>query len=384
MEMPRYGTLEMSSKKRQIMAQSRSWLTAAAGLALVLSLAAGCKNQQTAEQAAPRSDQQISGDIQSKIQAESALGGQNIQVSVSNGVATLSGTVTDDASRALAANDSGTVNGVRTVVNNLNVQPAQHAAAAPEPAPAPAPREARRQETKHESRYLEQASAAPPPQPMPQPVRSAPPVSAAQPQAPAPPQPPRPVVQQLTLEEGTVVPVTLTEALDSKTAQPNDVFHASLSSDLMSQGVVVIPRGTPVLGRVVDVKEAAHFKGSALLTIELTQLTARGRKITLVTDTYSKTGAGRGKNTAEKSGGGAAFGALVGALAGGGKGAAIGALAGGGAGAGVNAVTRGQQAQIPSETLVEFRLQSPITVSVTIPQGRQQYDPNSDPHLQQR
>jgi hypothetical protein len=192
-------------------------------------------------------------------------------------------------------------------------------------------------------------------------------------------------VQQFTLEEGTVVPVTLTEALDSKTAQPNDVFHASLSSDLISQGVVVIPRGTPVLGRVVDVKEAAHFKGSALLTIELTQLTARGRKITLVTDSYSKTGAGRGKNTAEKTGGGAAFGALVGALAGGGKGAAIGALAGGGAGAGVNAVTRGQQAQIPSETQVEFRLQSPITVSVTTsPSGRQQYDPNNEPQLQQR
>jgi hypothetical protein len=193
------------------------------------------------------------------------------------------------------------------------------------------------------------------------------------------------VVQQLTLEAGTVVPVTLTEALTSKTAQPNDAFHATLAGDLMSQGVVVIPRGAPVLGRVVDVKEAAHFKGNALLTIELTQLTARGRKITLVTDSYSQTGAGRGKNTAEKTGGGAALGALVGALAGGGKGAAIGALAGGGAGAGVNAITRGEQAQIPTETRLEFRLQSPITVSVTTtPGGRPQYDPNPEPQLQQR
>ncbi|HEV2487959.1 MAG TPA: BON domain-containing protein [Terracidiphilus sp.] len=380
MEMPRLGTLEMSSKKRQIMAQRGSWLAAAAGMALALSLAVGCKNQQPAEQPATRSDQQISSDIQAKIQAESALGGQNIEVSVANGVATLSGSVTDDASRALAGNDSGTVNGVRTVVNNLTVQPAQHAQVPPAPAQAP-------RETQHERTYQKQASAVPPPQPMTQPVRSAPPVSAAQQQAPAPapPQPPRPVVQQLTLDAGTVVPVTLTEALDSKTAQPNDVFHASLSSDLISQGVVVIPRGTPVLGRVVDVKEAAHFKGNALLTIELTQLTARGRKITLVTDTYSKTGSGRGKNTIEKSGGGAALGALIGALAGGGKGAAIGAVAGGGAGAGVNAVTRGEQAQIPSETQVEFRLQSPITVSVTTsPSGRQQYDPNNDPQLQHR
>jgi hypothetical protein len=387
MELPRPGTLEMSSSKRLIKALSRSRLTAAAGLALALSLAVGCKNQQTAEQPAPRSDQQIATDIQAKIQAESALGGQNIQVGVSNGVATLSGTVTDDASRALAGNDSGTVNGVRTVVNNLTVQPPQHASAAQAPAhQAPTPRKSRRKETQRDRRYQEQASAPPPPQPAPQPVRSAPPVSPAQPQAPAPapPQPPRPVVQQFTLAEGTVVPVTMTEALDSKTAQPNDVFHASLASDLMSQGVVVIPRGTSVLGRVVDVKEAAHFKGNALLTVELTEIAARSRKITLVTDSYSKTGAGRGKNTIEKSGGGAALGALIGALAGGGKGAAIGAVAGGGAGAGVNAVTRGEQAQIPSETRLEFRLQSPITVNVTVPQGRQQYDPNSDPQLQQR
>jgi hypothetical protein len=192
------------------------------------------------------------------------------------------------------------------------------------------------------------------------------------------------VVQQFTLDAGTVLPVILTEDLTSKTAQPNDVFHATLSTDLMSNGVVVVPRGSAVVGRVTDVKEAAHFKGNSLLMIELTQLSARGRKVTLVTDAYSKTGAGRGKNTLEKSGGGAALGAIIGAIAGGGKGAAIGAIAGGGAGAGVNAVTRGEQAEIPSETRLEFRLQSPITVSVTTGGGRMEYERNADPQLQQR
>ena len=42
------------------------------------------------------------------------------------------------------------------------------------------------------------------------------------------------------------------------------------------------------MGRVVEVHEAAHFKGSALLTVELTEVTSRGRKITLVTDSYRK------------------------------------------------------------------------------------------------
>jgi hypothetical protein len=376
MEMQASGIPDKFSNIRQILAKKHLWLTAVAGVALVLTMAAGCKHQQGAPEA--RTDQQITSDIQAKIQGESALAGQNIQVNVANGVATLNGTVGDDASRALAANDSGTVAGVKTVVNNLTVQPAQQTSMAPAVAQVP------QKESQRERSNQQQARAVPQPQPQsqPQPAAYTPPAPA---QAPAPAAPPRPVVQQITLEAGTVVPVTLTEALDSKTAQPNDVFHGTLASDLVSSGLVVVPRGSTVLGRVVDVKEAAHFKGNALLTIELTQLTARGRKVTLVTDSYSKTGAGRGKNTAEKTGGGAAFGAIVGALAGGGKGAAIGALAGGGAGAGVNAVTRGQQAQIPSETRLEFRLQSPITVTVTTsPSGRQEYNQNPDPQLQHR
>jgi hypothetical protein len=143
--------------------------------------------------------------------------------------------------------------------------------------------------------------------------------------------------------------------------------------------MVAIPQGSSVTGRVIDAQDAAHFKGSALLSIELTAITARGQHIQVVTDSYAKQGAGRGKNTAAKAGGGAALGAIIGALAGGGKGAAIGAAAGGGLGAGVNGVTRGQQVEIQSETLVNFRLQSPI--SVTTAQSIRNYD---NTQLQQR
>ena len=72
-------------------------------LAVIVGLAAGCKMKQQSA----RTDQQIATDIQAKIKGESALAQQNIQVTVANGVATLNGTVTDDASRSLAANDSG-------------------------------------------------------------------------------------------------------------------------------------------------------------------------------------------------------------------------------------------------------------------------------------
>ncbi len=360
------------------------WRAGAVALALVIGLAAGCKKQQ----AAVPTDQQITSDIQAKINGETALAGQNIQVSVVSGVATLNGTVTDEASRALAANDSGTINGVKTVVNNLTVQPAQQAAAAPPtsaPAaqtPAPAPDRSARDKRRHRDRMQDQRPV-PAPGPPQQMADSTPPQPV---QAPAPPPaPPRPVVKEITLPAGTIVPVRITETLDSKTAQPNDVFHGSIAGDLGTQGVIAVPHGSPVMGRIVDVKEAAHFKGASLLSIELTQVNARGKRITLVTDTYSKEGAARGKNTAAKAGGGAALGAIIGALAGGGKGAAIGGLAGGAAGTGVNAATRGQQAVIPTETLINFRLQSPITLTVTIPPSGN--DANSeirDPQLEHR
>ena len=391
-EMAFHRFINPSAMAKPFFASSRTFLPVAAGLLLALGLMAGCKNLQSSPQPEVRTDQQVSSDIQNRIQGESALAGQNIQVSVSNGVATLNGTVSDEASRALAANDSGTVSGVKTVVNNLIVQSAAQRPA-PMAAPTPAPAESRKQET-HLNRRPVLAKAAPEPsQPEPQPVQqqmnNAPPQQQAV-APPPPPAPPKPVTQQYTLDSGTVVPITITEALDSKTAQPNDVFHATLASDLVSNGMVVIPHGSPVLGRVVEVHEAAHFKGAALLTVELTQVSARGRKITLVTDSYSKEGAARGKNTAMKAGGGAALGAIIGAIAGGGKGAAIGAAAGAGAGTGVNAVTRGEQAQIESETRLEFRLQSPVTVSITTTPGaanqgaRQPYESNSDPSLQQR
>ncbi len=117
----------------------------------LLVLGAGCKNpfvhedqpapaaqqaarRRPAAQPAPpaaRDDQQIASDIQAKISAESALNGQNIQVNMANGVATLTGKVDNDASRALAAADSASIDGVRTVVNNLVVAPPQTAKAPP-------------------------------------------------------------------------------------------------------------------------------------------------------------------------------------------------------------------------------------------------------------
>ena len=95
--------------KLEIIASEHLSRAGVVAVALVLGMAAGCRNSQPV-----RTDQQIATDVQAKIQTESALNGQNIQVTVANGVATLSGSVTDEASRALAGNDSGSISGVKS------------------------------------------------------------------------------------------------------------------------------------------------------------------------------------------------------------------------------------------------------------------------------
>ena len=169
----------------------------------------------------------------------------------------------------------------------------------------------------------------------------------------------------MTIPAGTVIPIRMTDALDSQTTQPNTIFHASLGGDLIVDGMVAARTGAAVVGRVISAKDATHFSGSSELSIELTRIDTVSGTMNIVTDAYTKQGNGRGKNTAVKTGGGAALGAIIGALAGGGKGAAIGAVAGGGVGAGANGITRGQQVQIPSETPVTFHLQTPVSVSTS-------------------
>src|SRR6266702_2503099 len=108
---------------RAVNTKSSVPMLVAATLFVLLTFNLGCKRQANtaAQQPAPRTDQQITNDIQAKINGESALNGQAIQVAVQDGKATLVGQVGDGASRSLAANDAGSVDGVKTVVNNLEV-----------------------------------------------------------------------------------------------------------------------------------------------------------------------------------------------------------------------------------------------------------------------
>ena len=335
-------------------------------LVAILTVGVGCTK-------APN-DAQLASDIQNRLVSDSGLQGKQLGVKAENGTVTLTGTVDNDAQREAAARYASAEPGVKQVINNLQVAapPAETAQAAPveeaKPSPAPAakPRRSASRERNLRSSPSDTASA-------PVAAMAPTPSVAATPSTPPPPPPP----QKVTIPSGTTLAVRLVDTIDTETAQQGQTFHATLDSPLAVEGDTVIPSGYDVEGHVVNVQSAGKFAGQSLLVLQLDRIAAGGKYYNIQTDQYSRKGSSRGKNTAEKVGAGAGIGAIIGAIAGGGKGAAIGAAAGGGLGGGVQAATKGQQIKLPSETVLNFTLQSSLTVVATHKgpnEGRQKLD----------
>lgn len=312
-------------------------------------------------------DGQVTQQIQSKLNADSGLQGKGVNVQTSAGVVTLSGTVDNDNERTAAARYASEIPGVKQVVNNLQVgasAPMQQAAEAPAPQPesvqpAPKPRASKpRRHQQSSSNDNDVTTTQMNSAPSNQMASSAPPVQTA----PAPPPPP-PAPKKVTIPSGTTLAVRLVDAISSETAQQGESFRATLDSPLAFEGDVAVPAGYNVEGHIVEAKSAGKFAGQSVLVLQLDRISVGGKSYSIQTDQYKRQGSSRGKNTAEKVGAGAAIGAIIGGIAGGGKGAGIGAAAGGGLGGGVQAATKGQQIKLPTETVLNFTLQAPLTVT---------------------
>jgi hypothetical protein len=169
----------------------------------------------------------------------------------------------------------------------------------------------------------------------------------------------------ITIPAGQSLLVRMIDGVDSSKNHVGDVFHASLETDLYIGNSIVARKGTDVYGRLANAEKSGTFTGKSELQLELARIVIDGKDYPLVSSDYTLQGKGQGASTAKKVGGIAAAGAIIGAIAGGGKGAAIGAAAGGATGAGVQVLTKGAQVKVPSETLLEFRLQQPATVTPT-------------------
>jgi BON domain len=354
-------------------------------------------------------DGQIEMDVVKALDASSALKNDLITAATIQSEVTLSGTVSDQAAKDLAASIVSHVAGVTKVHNNLQIgnpeQAAQNEQLPMNDESAPAPADQNQDQApmpSQEQGSMEQGSgdqgpsnqgSMPPPAAQPQGPNAAPAPypgtdqGAEQGQYPPPPPPyrnqypqqypPQYPAQQprydqakgpVTIPAGTLLQVRTNEPVDSKRAAAGTPVQFTVIQDVSYGGVLAIPRGATVHGVITDVKKAGELGGNAELALRLTSLDLGGQSYPIESDLFKVKGPNKAGETVNNAVGGALLGAIIGGIAGRGAGAAIGAGAGAAAGTAATAATPGPRAWIPAEALVTFHLAAPVTVAPVSPQ----------------
>jgi hypothetical protein len=171
-----------------------------------------------------------------------------------------------------------------------------------------------------------------------------------------------PAEHRIEVPAGTSLVVRLIDDVDSERDSTGKTFRASIDEPVVIDERTVIPRGADVVAKLVADKQAGRLTGRTELTLDLQSVTVNGRTVEVVTQEVIQQGKSRTAETATRTGGGAALGAVIGAIGGGGKGAAIGAVTGAAAGGAVQVLTKGPKVRIPSETRLTFTLQNPLSL----------------------
>jgi len=124
-----------------------------------------------------------------------------------------------------------------------------------------------------------------------------------------------------------------------------------------------VPKGSPA--RLAVFKSEGGTLGTNQLVLGLRSVTVNGHEYTVSTGTVTREGnegIGANRRTATHVGGGALLGTVLGAVVGGAKGAVTGAVIGAAGGAAAQVLTKGDKINVPAETVLTFRLDSPITL----------------------
>lgn len=172
--------------------------------------------------------------------------------------------------------------------------------------------------------------------------------------------PPPPL--QLTVPSGTEIAIRINQNINVKHAVAGEHFTGEVVEPVSRNGILLIPKGTPVRGRVDEAHRRGHFKGRSVLELRLTSMTMNGSEYALDTQDNVHTKKGKGKRTAGFIGGLTGAGMLIGGVASGGVGLAIGAAAGAGTGTLLAGTTGNRDIDIPAESIVHFRLADNLVV----------------------
>ena len=188
-----------------------------------------------------------------------------------------------------------------------------------------------------------------------------------------------------TIPAGTHMPVSVSSYLSSDNAQIGDPVTATLGSDIMSNGQVVLPSGSTLQGQVVSVSPGKRLSRFGQLQLRFNRAqTPDGRNYTISGRVATQDGSGiikagttgqvvgkAAKNTIGGAALGAGLGAITGLLAGRSSNgnrrwddyALRGAAWGGAAGLGKTAYDRGEDVQINPGTPIDVVLDQPLSVN---------------------
>lgn len=378
---------------RSMFSKTLSQVLTGVALAVTVAIASA---QGAAPAAGQRSDGQIEMDVVQALDASQALKNDLITAATIQGEVTLAGTVSDQASKDLAASIVSGVNGVTKVHNNLkigNPQDAQADGLGPSPdstadanaAPTPSaqqqaqsdqgpqpppqaypqqqapPDQSQAQPYPPQQQYPQQAQPYPPQYPQQGRPQYAPPQQGYN--APPPPMPRyQPATGPVTIAPGTLLQLRTSEPVVSKHAKDGEPVQFTVISDVAVGGVLAIPRGATVHGVVSEVKKAGQLSGSPELALTLTSLDLGGQSYPLSTDQFKVKGPSKTGETVGNAIGGGLLGTIIGCAVGRGAGCAIGAGAGVAGGMAASAATPGPGVWIPAEARVDFHLADPLTV----------------------
>src|SRR5262245_36548098 len=78
--------------------------------------------------------------------------------------------------------------------------------------------------------------------------------------------------EQVTIPAGTKIPVALKNAISTKSNQQGDPVYAQTTFPVVLNDRIVIPAGTYVQGRIMQIRPAGRIKGRAEVMMHFTTL----------------------------------------------------------------------------------------------------------------
>jgi len=160
----------------------------------------------------------------------------------------------------------------------------------------------------------------------------------------------------ITVPTGTRLVIRTTENIDSRQHSAGHRFRGQLEGAIVVDGQTVASSGTFLHGRITQASQAGRVVGSSDLTVEFTDIMINDQLVPIRTGDLQAQGSGEAGRTVGRTARSAAIGGLIGGSSGARTGARV--------GVGASILTRGSSVNIPRGTIVETRLDAPLTVQL--------------------